>query len=192
MRKEVKGMSEKRSEKATLGGGCFWCLEPLFADLIGVHRVIPGYAGGGVPNPTYKAVCTGATGHAEVVQIEYDPELIAFRQLLQVFFTVHDPTTPNRQGADVGTQYRSIVLYEDEDQKRVAEEVISEVEGQGLWSRPIVTQIEPLDTFYEAEEYHHRYYERNPGAGYCRAVIAPKVAKFRKHFEGLRKSAQPA
>jgi peptide-methionine (S)-S-oxide reductase len=185
-------MSEKRLEKAILGGGCFWCLEPLFEDLVGVHRVVPGYAGGRVPNPSYKAVCSGTTGHAEVVQIEYDPGIITFRQLLQVFFTVHDPTTLNRQGADVGTQYRSIILYENDEQKRVAEGVIAEVESQGVWGRGIVTKIEPLDLFYEAEEYHHRYYERNPGAGYCRAVIAPKVAKFRKQFEGLRKSAQIA
>lgn len=185
-------MNQKDLAKATLGGGCFWCLEPLFDDLIGVQRVVPGYAGGDIPNPTYQAVCTGTTGHAEVIQIDYDPERISFRQLLEIFFSVHDPTTLNRQGADVGTQYRSIVLHHDEEQKRVAEEVIADLEGQGLWDKPFTTQVEPLGTFYEAEEYHHRYYERNPGQGYCMAVIAPKVAKFRKQFESLRKSAQPA
>lgn len=180
-----------RIEKATLGGGCFWCLEPLFEDLVGVEGVVPGYAGGSAPNPSYKAVCSGTTGHAEVVQIRFDPDQISFRQLLEVFFTVHDPTTLNRQGADVGTQYRSIILYHDEDQKRVAGEVIADIQAQELWDGGIVTQVEPLETFYEAEEYHHRYYERNPGQGYCRAVIAPKVAKFRKRFESLRKSSQP-
>ena len=185
-------MSENKTEKATLGGGCFWCLEPIFDDLIGVNWVVPGYAGGSKPNPSYEDVYSGTSGHAEVVQIEYDPQLISFRQLLEIFFSVHDPTTLNRQGADVGSHYRSIILTHDEEQKRVAEEVIVELERQGLWSRSIVTQIEPLHGFYEAEEYHHRYYERNPGQGYCVAVIAPKVVKFRKQFELLRKSSQPA
>lgn len=185
-------MSMDKLDKATLGGGCFWCLEPLFEDLVGVEGVVPGYAGGSSPNPSYKAVCSGTTGHAEVVQIRFDPDQISFRQLLEVFFTVHDPTTLNRQGADVGTQYRSIILYHDDEQKRVAGEVIADIQGQALWDGGIVTQVEPLETFYEAEEYHHRYYERNPAQGYCRAVIAPKVAKFRKRFESLRKSSQPA
>lgn len=184
-------MGSPSSASATLGGGCFWCLEPLFDDLIGVEGVVPGYAGGEIPDPSYQQVCTGTTGHAEVVQITFDPERISFRQLLRVFFSIHDPTTPNRQGADVGPQYRSIILYHDEDQKRVAGDVIAELEKEGLWEDPIVTQIEPLQTFYEAEEYHHRYYERNPDKGYCSVVIAPKVAKFRKQFEGLRKSSQP-
>jgi peptide-methionine (S)-S-oxide reductase len=184
-------MSENNTEKATLGGGCFWCLEPMFDDLIGVDQVVPGYAGGSDPNPGYQAVCSGTTGHAEVVQIEYNPGLIAFRQLLEIFFSVHDPTTLNRQGADVGTQYRSIILYHNEEQKRVAGEVIAELEGEGLWSGSIVTQIEPFQAFYEAEEYHHRYFDRNPDQGYCRALIAPKVSKFRKKFESLRKSSQP-
>ncbi|MCH7589079.1 MAG: peptide-methionine (S)-S-oxide reductase MsrA [Chloroflexi bacterium] len=185
-------MSENKTEKATLGGGCFWCLEPIFDDLIGVDWVVPGFAGGSLPNPSYQDVISGASGHAEVVQIGYDPQLISFRQLLEIFFSVHDPTTLDRQGADVGSQYRSIILTHDEDQKRVAEDVIIELEREGLWSRSIVTQIEPLQDFYEAEEYHHRYYARNPAQGYCRAVIAPKVAKFRKRFEELRKSSQPA
>ncbi len=185
-------MSENNTEIATFGGGCFWCLEPMFDDLIGVHQVVPGYAGGDVPNPGYQAVCSGTTGHAEVVQIGYDPRLISFRQLLEVFFSVHDPTTLDRQGADVGTQYRSIILYHNEEQMRVAGEVIAELEREGLWSGSIVTQIEPLGAFYEAEEYHHRYFERNPDQGYCRAVIAPKVSKFRKRYDSLRKSGQPA
>jgi peptide-methionine (S)-S-oxide reductase len=179
-------------EKATFGGGCFWCLEPIFEDLIGVDQVLPGYAGGDVPDPSYQDVCTGTTGHSEVVQIRYDPRQISYRQLLEVLFSVHDPTTLNRQGADVGPQYRSIILFHDEDQKKTAEEVIADLGRQALWSDPIVTQIEPLQTFYEAEENHHRYYERNPGRGYCRVVINPKVAKFRKQFEPLRKSSQPA
>jgi peptide-methionine (S)-S-oxide reductase len=186
---EVSQMRQNNTEKATFGGGCFWCLEPLFDDLIGVEWVVPGYAGGDVPDPSYRNVTSGTTGHAEVVQIGFDPALISFRQLLEVFFSVHDPTTLNRQGADVGPQYRSIVLTHDEGQKRTTGEVIAELEGP--WNRPIVTQIEPLGKFYEAEEYHHRYYERNPGQGYCQAVIAPKVAKFRKQFETLRKSSQP-
>jgi peptide-methionine (S)-S-oxide reductase len=185
-------VNENITKKATLGGGCFWCLEPIFDDLVGVNRVIPGYAGGSDPNPSYQAVTTGATGHAEVVQIDYDPELISFRQMLEVFFSVHDPTTLNRQGADVGSQYRSIILYHDDEQMQVAGEVIANLEGEGLWNKPIVTQIEPFQVFYEAEEYHHRYFERNPAQGYCRAVIAPKVAKFRKKYEPLRKSSQPA
>ena len=185
-------MSQNKTEKATLGGGCFWCLEPIFEDLIGVDHVVPGYAGGSDPNPSYKAVCSGTTGHAEVVQIRYDPQQISFGQLLEIFFSVHDPTTPNRQGADTGTQYRSIILYHDEEQKRVAGEVIAELEQKKLWNGSIVTQIEPLGAFYEAEEYHHRYFERNPNQGYCSVVIAPKVAKFRKKFESLRKSSQPA
>jgi peptide-methionine (S)-S-oxide reductase len=185
-------MNPNNTEEATLGGGCFWCLEPIFDDLIGVDSVVPGYTGGSDPNPSYKAVCSGTTGHAEVVQIRYDPQQITFRQLLEIFFSVHDPTTLNRQGADVGSQYRSIILYHDEEQKRVAKEVIAELEREGLWSGSIVTQIEPLGEFYEAEEYHHSYFERNPTQGYCRAVIAPKVAKFRKLFESLRKSSEPA
>lgn len=185
-------MSGDNLQKTTLGGGCFWCLEPIFEDLIGVERVVPGYAGGDVPNPSYQQVCTGTTGHAEVVQIAYDPQRISYRQLLQVFFSIHDPTTLNRQGADVGPQYRSIILFHDQEQKQTAEEVIADLEREGLWDDAIVTQIEPLQTFYEAEEYHHRYYKRNPGQGYCRVVIAPKVAKFRKQFESLRRSSQPA
>lgn len=174
-------------EKATLGGGCFWCLEPIYDALKGVHQVIPGYAGGDVPAPTYEQVCTGRTGHAEVVQITFDPAIIDYRELLRVFFTIHDPTTLNRQGADVGTQYRSVIFYHSPEQHQIAEEVIAEVAREGLWRDPIVTQLVPYEEFYPAEEYHHRYFERNPSQGYCRVVIAPKVAKFRqKYLERLK------
>jgi peptide-methionine (S)-S-oxide reductase len=174
-------------EKATLGGGCFWCLEPIYDALKGVHEVIPGYAGGDVPAPSYEQVCTGRTGHAEVVQVTFDPAEIDYRELLRVFFTIHDPTTLNRQGADVGTQYRSVIFYHSPEQYRIAEEVIAEVAREGLWNDPIVTQLAPFEEFYPAEEYHHRYFERNPFQGYCRVVIAPKVAKFRqKHMERLK------
>jgi peptide-methionine (S)-S-oxide reductase len=169
-------------EVATLGGGCFWCLEPLFDELTGVEGVVSGYAGGHVPKPTYEQVCGGGTGHAEVVQVTFDPSVVSFADLLRVFFSVHDPTTLNRQGADVGTQYRSVVLYHSPEQKQVAEQVVDEVNKAGIWSRPIVTQIAPLETFYPAEDYHQRYFELNPGQGYCRVVIEPKVAKFRQHF----------
>jgi peptide-methionine (S)-S-oxide reductase len=171
-----------RREIATLGGGCFWCLDPVFMDLTGVSDVVVGYAGGDQPDPTYKQVCNGTTGHAEVVQITFDPTLISYRSLLEIFFSVHDPTTLNRQGADAGTQYRSIILTQDETQATTARAVIDELEREGVWSSPIVTQIEPLQTFYPAEDYHQRYFENNPGAGYCRIVIAPKLGKFRKTY----------
>ncbi len=171
-----------RRAMATLAGGCFWCLEAVFQDLRGVEQVRSGYAGGSVPDPSYEAVCTGTTGHAEVVQITYDPEVIAFRDLLHVFFTIHDPTTLNRQGPDVGTQYRSAVFYHDDDQRREAETVIAELEAQGVWDAKIVTQVAPLTTFYPAEDYHRDYFRRHPDQAYCRAVVAPKVAKARKAF----------
>jgi peptide-methionine (S)-S-oxide reductase len=173
---------EKAREQATLGGGCFWCLEAVYKDLRGVERVVSGYAGGRVPEPTYEQVCSGATGHAEVVQITYDPRAVSFRELLEVFFTIHDPTTPNRQGADVGTQYRSAVFYHTPAQKEEAERVITEMTVNGVWPSTIVTEVAPLDTFYPAEDYHQDYFERNPYQGYCRMVVAPKVAKFRKQF----------
>lgn len=176
-------------EVATLGGGCFWCLEPVYDDLRGVTDVVSGYAGGRVPNPTYEEVCAETTGHAEVVQVTFDPREITFRELLEVFFTIHDPTTPNRQGYDVGTQYRSIILYHSPEQRRIAEEVIAEFSAAKLWDAPIVTEVVPLEAFYPAEEYHQEYFVRNPYAGYCRAVIAPKVAKARKVFvEKLKRS----
>jgi peptide-methionine (S)-S-oxide reductase len=170
----------KRQEIATLGGGCFWCLEAVYTELRGVEEVVSGYAGGSVPHPSYEQVCSGTTGHAEVVQITFDPETITVQELLEVFFTVHDPTTLNRQGADVGTQYRSIILYESPEQKAVAEEVIEE--AQALWDGPIVTEVAPLEAFYPAEGYHQEYYANNPYQPYCRVVIAPKVAKFRREY----------
>ncbi|GIX09469.1 peptide-methionine (S)-S-oxide reductase MsrA [Elioraea sp.] len=175
--------------RATFGGGCFWCLEPIFRDLKGVTEVVVGYAGGHVPNPSYEQVCGKGTGHAEVVQVTFDPAVIDYADLLRVFFTVHDPTTRDRQGADVGPQYRSIILAHDEAQAAVARAVIAEVSRAGIWDAPIVTEVVPLDTFWPAEDYHQRYFERNPWAGYCRAVIAPKVAKFRKAYAARLKVA---
>lgn len=165
---------------ATLAGGCFWCLEAVFQQLKGVTKVLSGYAGGKRPNPTYEQVCTGATGHAEVVQIEFDPALIGYRDLLDVFFTIHDPTTLNQQGADVGTQYRSAVFFHSPEQQRDANDAVAD--AQKNWDDPIVTEIVPFTQFYAAEEYHKDYYLRNPEQGYCRVVIAPKVAKARQHF----------
>jgi peptide-methionine (S)-S-oxide reductase len=181
-----------RTAVATLGGGCFWCLEPLYEELQGVEGVVVGYAGGDVPNPSYEQVCSGRTGHAEVVQITFDPNVIAFEDILRVFFTMHDPTTLNRQGADAGTQYRSIVLYHDEPQKATAERIIQEIEAEGIWDGRIVTQVEPLDTFYRGEEYHQEYFRKNPNAGYCRAVVAPKVSKFRKKYRDRLKETAAA
>jgi peptide-methionine (S)-S-oxide reductase len=178
-------------ELATLGGGCFWCLDPVFSDLIGVEQVVVGYAGGDKPNPSYKQVCDGTTGHAEVVQITFDPTKISYRSLLEVFFSVHDPTTLNRQGADSGTQYRSIILTHSEEQAATARALIEEIEKDGIWDNPVVTQVEPLQTFYPGEDYHQRYYEKNPGAGYCTVVIAPKVSKFRETYAAnLKPSAE--
>ena len=171
-----------RKDVATLAGGCFWCLEAVFDDLEGVEDVVSGYAGGSVPNPTYKHVCTGETGHAEVVQVTFNPDVISYRDLLRVFFTIHDPTTLNRQGADAGTQYRSAIFTHNETQEKVAEEVIAELNDAGIWGEPIVTEVVPLEAFYPAEDYHQEYFRRNPNQGYCRVVIAPKVAKFRKQY----------
>ncbi|HLV35121.1 MAG TPA: peptide-methionine (S)-S-oxide reductase MsrA [Spirillospora sp.] len=170
------------AEMATLAGGCFWCLEAVYQQLKGVEKVVSGYAGGHVPNPTYKQVCTGTTGHAEVVQITYNPEVVTYRDLLDVFFTIHDPTTLNRQGADVGTQYRSAIFYHTPEQQQIAEQTIKELEAEQVWDDPIVTEIVPLDTFYPAEDYHQNYFINNPDQGYCRVVIAPKVAKFRQKY----------
>jgi peptide-methionine (S)-S-oxide reductase len=180
--------AEQRHETATLGGGCFWCLEAVYKELKGVQRVVSGYAGGTVPNPTYEQVCGGRTGHAEVVQITYDPEAVTFADLLDVFFTIHDPTTRDRQGADVGPQYRSIILYHDAAQKAAAERAIADLTEKRLWHAPIVTEVEALETFYPAESYHQDYFEQNPRQRYCQIVIAPKVAKFRKeHLARLRR-----
>ncbi len=170
------------SEIATLAGGCFWCLEAVYDQLIGVTSVVSGYAGGEVPNPSYRLVCTGTTGHAEVVQITYNPDLVTFEDLLNVFFTIHDPTTLNRQGADVGTQYRSAIFYHNQDQKEIAESTIRRFEQEKIWDDPIVTEVAPLDEFFPAEDYHQEYFSNNPNQPYCRAVVAPKVAKFRKKF----------
>ncbi|HRF96585.1 MAG TPA: peptide-methionine (S)-S-oxide reductase MsrA [Aggregatilineales bacterium] len=169
-------------ETITLGGGCFWCLEAVYDQLRGVTDVVSGYMGGITPNPTYKQICTGTTGYAEVTQLQYDPTVTNLRQILDVFFTIHDPTTLNRQGADVGTQYRSAIFYHTDDQKRIAEETIAELTQTRLWANPIVTEITPAETFYPAEDYHQEYFENNPNAGYCQIVIAPKVAKFRQKF----------
>ncbi|PYP38033.1 MAG: peptide-methionine (S)-S-oxide reductase [Gemmatimonadetes bacterium] len=174
-------------ETATLAGGCFWCLEAAFQDLKGVEKVQSGYAGGHIANPSYEQVCTGTTGHAEVVQITFDPTVVSFDDLLHVFFTIHDPTTLNRQGEDVGTQYRSAIFYHTPQQKATAERVIRELEAEKVWDDPVVTELKPLDAFYPAEQYHRDYYRRNPNQGYCRAVIAPKVAKVRKlYFDKLK------
>ena len=175
-------MDSPRREVATLGGGCFWCLEAVYDELRGVEKVESGYSGGTVPDPTYRQVCTGTTGHAEVVQVAFDPEVVSFREILEVFFTIHDPTTLNRQGADVGPQYRSAILYHDEEQRRVAEEVISELEAERVWDDPIVTEVTPFDVFYVAEDYHQEYFRNNGYQPYCQVVIAPKVAKFRKQY----------
>jgi peptide-methionine (S)-S-oxide reductase len=175
-------LTDPKQEVATLAGGCFWCIEAVLLELAGVERVVSGYAGGHVPNPSYELVCMGVSGHAEVVQVTFDPGVISFRDLLEVFFTVHDPTTPNRQGPDIGTQYRSAVYYHSEEQQRAAENVIAEFGRRGIWDDPIVTEVVPLDTFYAAEEYHQDYYRRNPNQPYCQAIVAPKVAKARKLF----------
>jgi peptide-methionine (S)-S-oxide reductase len=169
-------------EVATLGGGCFWCLEAVFDGLTGVESVESGYMGGHVPNPTYEAVCSGRTGHAEVVRITFDPAAVSFAEILEAFFVVHDPTTLNRQGNDVGTQYRSAIFYHTPTQKAAAAEVIARLNGAGLWDQPIVTEVVPAREFYLAEDYHQEYFARNPGQPYCQAVVAPKVRKFRKHF----------
>ncbi len=173
---------------ATLAGGCFWCLEAVYDELKGVKRVVSGYAGGEVPDPSYEQVCTGNTGHAEVVQIKYDPDVATYRDLLEIFFTIHDPTQLNRQGADVGTQYRSAIFYHNEEQKQAAEKIIAELEEDEVYAKPIVTEVTPLDTFYAAEDYHQDYYANNPTQPYCMVVVAPKLAKFRKKFAEMRKS----
>jgi peptide-methionine (S)-S-oxide reductase len=169
-------------EIATLAGGCFWCVEAVYDELNGIEEVVSGYAGGKVPNPSYEMVCTGITGHAEVVQITFDPKVISFKEILEVFFTIHDPTTLNRQGPDVGTQYRSAIFYHTSEQKRIAEQVIAELEAARIWDVPVVTELKPFEEFYPAEDYHQEYFKRNPSQPYCRVVIAPKVAEFRKRF----------
>jgi peptide-methionine (S)-S-oxide reductase len=172
---------------ATLGGGCFWCLEAVYEEVQGVVDVESGYSGGQIARPTYAAVCEGTTGHAEVVRVEFDPQQISYRELLEIFFVIHDPTTLNRQGNDSGTQYRSVIFYDSEEQRSVAEAVIRE--AQTLWNRPIVTQLLPAPDYYRAESHHQEYYRHNPAAGYCMFVVSPKVAKFRKTFAAKRKNS---
>lgn len=177
-------------EVATLGGGCFWCLEAVYKELRGVNWVMSGYAAGHVTNPSYKAVCSGTTGHAEVVQVKFDPAELSYADLLRVFFSIHDPTTLNRQGNDIGTQYRSIILTHSEAQKATAEAVMKEITDAGIWRNKLVTQVEPFTVFYQAEEEHHDYFAQNPWTGYCQVVVAPKVSKFRKQFtDRLKKTA---
>lgn len=176
------------TQTATLAGGCFWCLEAVFDNLQGVTDVISGYAGGETENPTYQQVCTGMTGHAEAVQIRFDPVVITYKELLEVFFSIHDPTTLNRQGTDVGTQYRSAIFSHSPDQQQIAEQTIWELSEEKIWADPIVTEVVPLSMFYPAEDYHQEYFARNPGQGYCSMVVAPKVAKFRKKFAARLKA----
>jgi peptide-methionine (S)-S-oxide reductase len=179
----------KKEEVVTLGGGCFWCLDAVFTDIKGVEQVLSGYSGGRGANPSYEDVCTGATGHAEVVQVTFDPDVVSLRELLKVFFTLHDPTTKDRQGNDVGTQYRSIVLYRDEAQKAVAEDVIKEIDASDVWDAKAVTELKPFEAFYEAEGYHQDYYRKNPLQPYCLFVIRPKVSKLRKKYLEMLKAS---
>ena len=178
----MKDSTREGRERATLAGGCFWCLEAVFQELKGVEKVVSGYAGGTLERPSYREVSAGTTGHAEVVQVSFDPEKISYRDVLDVFFTIHDPTTLNRQGADVGTQYRSAIFYHSDEQKRIAEDAKGDLEKSGVWEKQIVTEIAPFQKFFPAEDYHQDYYRQNSGEPYCRLVIEPKVAKLRKHF----------
>lgn len=183
-------MENKELETATLAAGCFWCVEAIFDDLVGVEDVVSGYSGGRTPNPTYQQVCSETTGHAEVAQITFDPNKLTFKELLQVFFTVHDPTTLNRQGNDIGTSYRSAVFYHSDEQKRIAEEVIAEFTSEAVYNKPIVTELAAFDKFWPAEDYHQEYFANNPNQPYCSAVVAPKVAKFRQKFAARLKSRE--
>jgi peptide-methionine (S)-S-oxide reductase len=184
---------DTNKELATLGGGCFWCLEPIFKDLIGIEQVVVGYSGGTLPNPSYRQVCMGTTGHAEVVQITFDPKSISFKEILEVFFSIHDPTTLNRQGADVGSQYRSVIFYHSEEQRETSEKVIKEREAAKAWSVPMVTEVVPFKAFYKAENDHQDYFMKNPEQSYCRVVITPKVSKFRKQYRSkLRTPSFPS
>jgi peptide-methionine (S)-S-oxide reductase len=174
-------------EIATLGGGCFWCVEAVYQELEGVLSVTSGYMGGRIQNPTYEQVCSGSSGHVEVAQLAFDPAVVSFRDILNVFFTVHDPTSRDRQGNDVGTQYRSAIFYHSEEQKRVAEEAIRELDAEGIWSKPIVTEVRPAEIFYRAEDYHQEYFQNHPNQPYCAYIVAPKVKKFREKFAAQRK-----
>lgn len=172
----------RSAELATLGGGCFWCLEAVFEQVRGVQHVESGYSGGSTANPTYPEVCSGSTGHAEVVQITFDPAVISYRQLLEIFFAIHDPTTLNRQGADVGTQYRSVIFAHDPEQLQIAVQLVADLNTQKIWDRDIVTEVVPFQKFYRAEDYHQNYFQQNPYQPYCQAVISPKLVKFRRQF----------
>jgi len=187
MNNEVKTAVSRQRELATLGGGCFWCMEAIFTELRGVERVDSGYCGGKVENPTYEQVSTGTTGHAESVQITFDPTVISYKELLLIFFTTHDPTTLNRQGEDIGSQYRSVIFYHNEQQKAIAQQVIKEIAEEEIWDSPIVTQVEPFKAFYKAEDYHAEYFKRHPEQAYCRLIIAPKVAKVRQLYRSKLK-----
>jgi peptide-methionine (S)-S-oxide reductase len=177
------------TEIATLGGGCFWCVEAVFREVVGVQQVVSGYSGGHVANPTYEQVCGKKTGHAEVVQVHFDPSVIVYREILEIFFGTHDPTTPNQQGNDIGPQYRSVIFTHDDAQEKVARSLIEELERDDVFDAPIVTEVVPLGDFYPAEEYHQQYFARNPAQPYCAAVISPKVSKFRKRFANRLRSA---
>jgi peptide-methionine (S)-S-oxide reductase len=185
----IQPSEAKSLEGATLAAGCFWCIEAAFSIIRGVERIEPGYTGGSVPNPSYEQVSSGQTGHAEAAQIYFDPKVISYREILEIFFAIHDPTSLNRQGADVGTQYRSAIFYANPEQKQTAEQLIRELEAEGIWDHPIVTQVTPLTRFYPAETYHKNYYKLHPKVGYCQAVISPKVAKLQAHF--LKKIKTP-
>ncbi len=186
---QLSAQSKKANmENATFGGGCFWCTEAIFKELKGVVSVTSGYAGGNIINPSYKEVCTGKTGHAEAIEIEFDPQIIAFSEILEVFFATHDPTTLNRQGADVGTQYRSVIFYHNQKQKEISELIIDQLNKDNIYGKPVVTEVSPWKNFYKAEDYHQDYLENNPGQGYCQFVIIPKIEKFRKIFKDKLKS----
>ncbi|MEJ2126425.1 MAG: peptide-methionine (S)-S-oxide reductase MsrA [Candidatus Bathyarchaeota archaeon] len=185
--KQQKPTKTDKLEVATLGGGCFWCIEATFDQIKGVVKVESGYSGGKTSAPSYEQVCTGTTGHAEVVQVTFDSAVLSFREILEIFFTAHDPTTLNQQGADIGTQYRSVIFYHSEKQKETIKKVIQEFETKKGWNRPIVTQVEPFKKFYKAEDYHDKYFARHPQAGYCKVVIAPKIAKLRKKYQKMVK-----
>jgi peptide-methionine (S)-S-oxide reductase len=180
-------LSSTNAEITTLAGGCFWCLEAVFEKLRGVNTVVSGYTGGNVPNPSYEQVCAGTTGHAEAVQVHFEPDIISYRQLLEIFFAFHDPTTLNRQGPDVGTQYRSTIIYHDLEQKEIAENVVRRLEAEGIWQDLVLTQLVPLDKFYPAEAYHQGYFRRNSDTGYCTVIIAPKMVKLRESYNAMLK-----
>ena len=174
--------NDKASQVATLGGGCFWCMEAVFSEMNGVMKVVSGYSGGSLANPTYEQVCTGRTGHAEVIQVTFDSQIISYKEVVQVFFTMHDPTTLNRQGDDIGTQYRSMIFYHNNEQRLIVQQVIEGINATQIYDQPIVTQVEPFKAFYKAEDYHQEYFKKNPMQPYCRVVIAPKVAELRGHY----------